>query len=117
MRELTLLSSGKHATKITSEEAFVQADDYVRSTDTFRTTIAEKEEVGETWAVVDDISLETIYGSDYKQHVLGKSRVGSKKNPAGIADTDFTDGSITSVYKKDAAGQWALHTMYPNPKA
>jgi hypothetical protein len=48
--------------------------------------------------------------------VFGKTRIGTKNNPIGTNYTDFTDGNVKAVYKKDTSGSWYLHSMYAEPK-
>jgi hypothetical protein len=48
--------------------------------------------------------------------VFGKARFGSANNPVGTTPNDFTDGTLTSVFKRGPNGRWNLHTMYPEPK-
>jgi hypothetical protein len=111
-----LHKTGKHATQITSEASYVKAEGYVRNTNEFKANAKVADSMGEDRLVMDGVSLENIYGASYKNHVFGKTRVGSAKNPTGSIDTDFTNGTITAVYKKDTSGQWNLLTLYPNPQ-
>jgi hypothetical protein len=62
---------GRHATKVNSEEAYVNADDYLRSSAEFKAEAAGKN-VGDRIAV--EKSLEEIYGPDYKYNVSGVMR-------------------------------------------
>ncbi len=71
---------------------------------------------GETFIKVENVKLEDIYGSDYKNQVFGKTRTGTKNNPVGTIPTDFTDGTIYAFFTKDVNGKWNLETMYAKPK-
>ena len=106
---------GRHATKINSPEAFVQAEQELASSAAFANEAAAAEAAGDDWAVAE-MPLEEIYGPDYKDQVSGKTRLGSKNNPTGAENTDFTDGTMKGVYKKSDTGDWNLHSMYPEPK-
>lgn len=108
--------AGKDATKIVSEEAYVKAEDYVLKSQEFKDSIAAANAAGKDQAQPIQMKLEDIYGSNYKDYVFGKTRVGSAKNPTGSVETDFTDGTIKAIYRKDGNGNWNLHTMYPEPK-
>jgi len=109
---------GRDATKVNSEEAYVSAEDYLRSTDEFKTQAAEK---GVNERIIIRRKLEEIYGPDYKNSVSGVTREGTKNNPTGSHPTDFTDGNMVAVWVRDATawgsnGNWSLLTMYPEPK-
>ena len=65
---------------------------------------------------VENIKLEDVYGANYKDQVFGKTRVGSKNNPTGATETDFTDGTINAKFQKDSNGKWYLDAMFPEPK-
>ncbi|MCU0563277.1 MAG: hypothetical protein MUC77_09000 [Chromatiaceae bacterium] len=106
---------GRHATKINSPEAFVQAEQELTDSAAFAAETAAAEAAGDDWAVVE-MPLEQIFGPSYKDQVSGKTRLGSKNHPTGTQPTAFTDGTMTGVYKKSDTGQWALHTLYPEPK-
>lgn len=109
-------NAGKDATKFTSKEAFVNADEYIKGTSEYKNALAAVEKSGDKNFAVKGIGLEDIYGAKYKDQVFGKTRIGSKKNPVGTTETNFTDGTVTAVFKKDASGNWNLHIMYPEPK-
>ncbi len=108
--------TSKDATKFNSKEALVKANDYVRSSKEYKDSLAEAERLNEPDFVVKDIKLEDIYGTDYKDQVFGKTRTGTKNNPTGSVETDFTDGTIKAVYVKDSKGNWILETAFPVPK-
>jgi hypothetical protein len=106
---------GRHATKINSPEAFVQAEQELGDSAAFVAETAAAEAAGDDWAVVE-MPLEEIFGPSYKDQVSGKTRLGSKNNPTGTQPTDFTDGTMKGVYKTSDTGQWNLHTLYPEPQ-
>ena len=108
--------SGKNATKFTSEKALVKAEEFVKNSQEYKNALNQAMSTGQTRFEVTEIKLEDVYGANYKNEVFGKTRIGSKNNPTGVIETDFTNGTITSVFKKDASGKWTLHTMYPEPK-
>ena len=107
----------KNATKVMTDEAYVQAEKFIRNSQKYKDEIAEAEKRGRDFAPVKGtIRLEDIFGKDYKQNVFGKTRIGSEKNPVGTVETDLTDGTMRAIFRKDAAGNWNLHTMFPEPK-
>lgn len=106
----------KDATKIVSDEAYVNAETYVRNSQGFNDLVAEADRVGGDEVTVKSIKLEDVFGVNYTEDVFGKTRIGSKSNPSGVANTDFTDGTITAIYRKESNGKWNLYTMYPDPK-
>ncbi len=108
--------SSKDATKFNNKEALVKAEDHVRNTAKFKNAVGNAHLNNTNSFAVDDIKLEDIFGVDYKKEVFGKTRVGSKNNPTGTTETDFTAGTIKAAFKKDASGKWNLETMYPEPK-
>lgn len=107
---------GRNATKINSPEDFVHADDFLRSSDDFKKAAREAEITGENVIKLDNKKLEDIYGPDYAKKISGQTRTGSKNNPQGSAPTDFTDGTMKAIYKRNDQGSWDLITMYPESK-
>jgi hypothetical protein len=109
---------GRHATKFNSKEALVKADEKIRSSDAFKKKVADANASNAKVIAVTDTKLKDVFGDDYKKQVTGKTREGSKNNPTGnTTNTDFTDGTIRAVYKKDAKGNWNVETMFPEPKS
>ncbi len=108
--------ASKDATKFTSKAAMVKAEEAVRSSQNYKDELKKAKDDGKTMFAVKGTKLEDALGADYKSKVAGVTRQGSKNNPTGSAPTDFTDGTIRAVYKKDASGNWNLHTMFPEPK-
>ncbi len=108
--------ASKDATKFASKAAMVKAQEAVRSSQNYKDELKKAKDEGKTMFAVKGTKLEDALGPDYKSKVSGVTRLGSKNNPTGSAPTDFTDGTIRAVYKKDASGNWNLHTMFPEPK-
>jgi hypothetical protein len=111
-----LHKAGKNATNVTSSEAYVRGEDCIRNSQRFKDALATADKNANPNTVAVDMPLEEIYGLDYKSQVFGKTRIGSAKNPQGTIETDFTDGTMKAVYRKDSNGEWKLHTMYPEPQ-
>ncbi|MFA5983578.1 MAG: hypothetical protein WC782_06150 [Methylococcaceae bacterium] len=107
----------KNATKIKSEEDYVNGESHLRNSDEFKTKVKDAETSGQGRILVENQKLEEIYGSNYKDKVSGQTRIGSKNNPTGVTPTDFDNGSMVGVYtKSNKTRQWELTTMYPEPK-
>lgn len=109
-------NSAKNATKFTNKESLVKAEIYARNTQKYKDAVSLAETDGSDYITVKDIKLDDIFGANYKDQVFGKTRLGSRNNPTGTAITDFTDGTLTAKFKKDASGKWNLDTMFPEPK-
>jgi len=109
--------AGRHATKFNDKAAMVKADETIKASQKYKDALQKAEKDGQTRFAVEDTKLSDAFGADYKSKVSGVSRLGSKNNPTGSQPTDFTDGSVKAVYQKDPAGNWNVHTMYPEPKA
>jgi hypothetical protein len=109
-------SYGKNATKVTSEEAYVKAEEHIKNSQEFKDAVAAADAAGKDQIPAITPKLEDIYGPNYRNEVFGKTRTGSAKNPTGSVETDFTDGTMKGVYRKGIDGNWNLHTMYPEPK-
>jgi len=107
--------TGRHATKFASKEAMVKAAEAVKKNPDHKKELEAAEKAGDTRFSVETTKLEDALGKDYKKQVAGVSRIGSQKNPTGSQATDFTDGTVTAVFEKDAKGNWNTLTMYPNP--
>jgi len=106
----------KDATKVIDDADYVKGEKFMSSTQQFKDKLANAEANGLAKFEVENVKLESIYGADYKDMVFGKTRQGTKNNPTGTINTDFTDGTMTSVYKKGDDGKWNLLTMFPKPK-
>jgi hypothetical protein len=107
---------GQDATKINSEEAYVHGEKTLRASDDFKQQVAS----GKPDPVVEK-PLEEVFGPNYKEHVSGQSRQTpwDKANPdttTPTTPTDFTDGTVKAIYRKNASGGYDLVTMFPNPK-
>lgn len=108
--------SSKDATKFVSKESLVKVDAYVRNSREYSDALAEAQRLSEPDFAVRDIKLEDVFGVDYKDQVFGKTRIGTKSNPLGTQNTDFTDGTVKAVFVKDTTGAWILETTFPVPK-
>ncbi|PCM44850.1 hypothetical protein CPA50_02110 [Marinobacter sp. ANT_B65] len=107
---------GRNATAFTSDDALVHADDVARSSRQFEENIATARANGDMFVDPVELPLTDVFGDNYKSNVRGVTRLGSKKNPTGHVDTDFTGGSVKAIYRLDQNGSVNLHTLYPNPK-
>ncbi|MGM9481545.1 hypothetical protein ACS5PN_10175 [Roseateles sp. NT4] len=107
---------GRNATKIVTGPAMLQAEAYVRGTPEFAVAEANAKAQGQSRMVVEGIPLEYALGAHYLTVVFGKARVGSSSNPVGTVPIDFTNGTLTAIFRKTPGGYWNLHTMYPEPQ-
>ncbi len=108
---------GRHATKFEDKAALVKADESIRKGDAFKKKLQDANAAGSSVIAVTDTKLADALGPEYKTKVSGVTREGSKNNPTGnTTPTDFTDGTIRAVYKKDDKGNWNVETMFPEPK-
>lgn len=103
---------GRDATKVNTPEAYVKAEDYIRSSVDFMRKKSEAESNSNDKLDLK-VPLVDIFGKNYESQVSGKSRLGSSKKPLGTVDTNFANGNMTAVYKKDTSGNWKLVTMFP----
>lgn len=86
-----LIKAEEKATKFTSKESLVKAEEFVNKTQKYKDAVREVENIGDTYIIVKDIKLEDVYGADYKNQVYGKTRIGTKNNPVGTTVTDFAN--------------------------
>jgi len=107
---------GRNATAFSSDASLVKADEAARDSHQFTENVRKAKENGDLFVDPVELPLVDVYGSDYKKFVRGTTRLGSKNNPTGHIDTDFTDGTIKAIYRLDN-GNVSLHTLYPNPKS
>ena len=106
---------GQHATKITSEVKYVEAEKNVRGSDIYKKAIENAEDNSlKTIRIRNPIG--EILGSKYKDHVFGYTRTGGIGKANTISETDFSDGTIFSYYAKNKQGTWILRSLYPDPK-
>ncbi len=105
---------GRHASKVTSEEAYVKSADHITSTKLYNDVLTSANKSNAKVFSVET-PLKEIYGSSYGAHVQGKTRLGTKSDPRGVVDTDFTNGNMKAVFKQDSSGNYNLLTMYPEP--
>jgi len=59
------------------------------------------------------LPIEDVLGSEYANAVEGVSRIGSFKNPQGVAPIDFTGGQVKAVYELTPGGEPSLVTLFP----
>lgn len=112
---------GRNATKVNSEEAYITADRHLRESKEFAVAKQRAEAVGDDTFSVSR-PLQEIYGENYRSHVTGVHRTGSSSHPTGHppgtsppTPTDFENGSMRGVYKKQPNGSWGTHTQFPEP--
>ncbi|MEW8026978.1 MAG: hypothetical protein AB2806_04480 [Candidatus Thiodiazotropha sp.] len=103
---------GRNATRFKSNEAFVDAESYIRNSSQFDDALASA--TNRRFQV--DIPAEKVLGSKYLEQIEGVTRLGSKKNPTGWQPTDLTDSVIRARYRIDVNGQINLTTMFPEPR-
>jgi hypothetical protein len=103
---------GPNATRFKSNEAFVNAEAYIRNSTDFDSALA----TATNGRFQVDIPAKQVLGANYLDHLEGVTRLGSKNNPIGWQPTDFTDATIRARYHIDASGQIKLTTMYPEPR-
>ena len=99
----------RSSTKINSEQSYVQAYEYIKNTKEYEIGMQNIDRLDEFGVTVP---LEQVYGKNYLQHVSGKIRVGSVKNPVSVDDVDLTDGRITAFFRIEN-GKAKLITLYP----
>ncbi len=102
----------KDATKFVSKNALVKTENYIKNSRQFEDAV----KLGTPEIKIEGLKLEDIFGAEYRKEVFGKTRIGTKNNPIGTRETDFTDGTVKAIFKKDAEGKWKLETMFPEPK-
>ncbi|MDP9933646.1 hypothetical protein J2X92_005911 [Variovorax paradoxus] len=106
---------GPIASKFTTNRALLQAEAYVRGSPEYASAQANAVRNLDDQFAVKGLRLEDALGPNYLSQVFGKTRTGPV-NTGTLAPTDFTDGTLTSVFRRSPAGNWNLHTLYPNPK-
>lgn len=104
----------RNATAFTSDASLVFAEAAVWNSREGRAAIAEAEAAGLPRAEVI-VRAADVFGPDFRRHVHGRTRIGSARNPQGVASTVFTDDTrIVTVYRRDDANSpWAAYTCYP----
>lgn len=91
-----------------SNEAYAQAEAKAREHPDFTRGASEaKPEIK-----VKDLSLRDALGDDYLKHVEGRTTIGSA--PGSTRATDFSGGTVTAIYRRNASGGYDLVTMYPD---
>jgi hypothetical protein len=102
---------------VNTPEDYIKAEDHIRNSQEYNNEVAAANaKTPPDNRIEVKKPLEEIYGPDYKDRVSGKTRTGTKNNPTGVQDPDFTDGSMVGRYRRDPDGSWKLVTMYPEPK-
>lgn len=110
--------SAKHATQFTSERSQVQAVKAVESSSEYANALGAAMRNGLDHFTIENVSLESVLGPNYKEHVRGRTRTGSAANPLGSRPTNLTDGKIFAQYKKDPiTGKFYLNTMFAIPSS
>ena len=108
-------AASKNATQFLGQ-SMLAAEQYARNSPEFGNKMTAALMNGKSQFAVNGLHLEDALGPNYLSYVYGKQRLGSVNNPTGTAPIDFTNGTYTSVFKKNANGYWNLHTMYPEPQ-
>lgn len=64
-----------------------------------------------------EVAAKDVFGDDFRQHLRGWSRIGSRTGPGDPVRTVFTaDSTIVVRYERpDPSGQWRAITCFPNP--
>ena len=101
----------RNATGFVSEDAFVQAEHHIRTSQLYGDARDVAMAEGRTHFTVE-MSLEDALGPNYLDQVRGVSRVGSAKNPQGSVPTDLTDGRVLAVFKLTPGSEPHLVSMY-----
>jgi hypothetical protein len=104
-----------HATKFNDPGTYVDAEEKMRSHSSVAVNRQNAKNLGRNRYAVE-IPLKEALGDDYKTKLSGKTRKGTRKNPTGSDDTDFTDGTLKAIYVMNPDGSETLLTMFPNPK-
>lgn len=104
----------RRATRITSEEAYADAEQRMRTSQEFADAPVQVTPNGQRRKAVE-MPLDRAIGPDYQQHVEGVTRIGSAANPTGTRATNLDGGSMTAIYVENDQGGWDLLTMYPEP--
>jgi hypothetical protein len=103
----------QHATKVVSDEAYVFAENYGRSSQQF----IDATTASTTGRAQLEIPLKEIYGDDFRDFVSGVTRYGPKAAPTGFGDTIFSNDAYMIVrYKQNPMGGWDFNTMFPQPE-
>lgn len=105
---------GRHATKFKDPGDYVDADETIREKQEFGDAKDDAGTKGETRFAVK-LPLKDVLGDNYKDKLVGVSRVGPAKYPTGSTSTDFEDGQMIAIYDIKPGGVFELVTMYPNP--
>jgi hypothetical protein len=103
----------QHATKVTSDPAYVHAENYARNSQQFIDATTSST----TGRAQVEIPLKDIFVDDFSGDVFGITREGPKNAPTGYTETIFDQGSSMIVrYKQNSTGDWVFNTMFPQPK-
>jgi hypothetical protein len=103
----------QHATQVVSDEAYVFAENYGRSSQQF----IDATTASTTGRAQLEIPLREIYGDDFRNFVSGVTRYGPKAAPTGSGNTIFSDDAYMIIrYKQSPSGTWNFNTMFPQPE-
>ncbi|GLY27838.1 hypothetical protein [Kineosporia sp. NBRC 101731] len=112
---------GRHATRITSPEAFLKAASFLRAGRAFAGQQQENTLSGIEYIRVE-APLSEIFGPEYRRYVKGIRMNGTRARPTGDppgsrppTPTDFTDGVMFAYFRRGPGGEYRLKTMYPKP--
>lgn len=104
----------RHATAFASDADLVFAEAYAWNSKEGRAAIAAEEAAGQPRAEVELRAID-VFGPDFRRHVRGQTRVGSRNNPQGATPTQFQDDTrIVVLYRReDTDSPWVAYTCYP----
>jgi len=101
---------GKDATKIKTPADFVRAYEKIAATAEYQVKAAS-----DVSKFAISLPAKEALGRSWRARILGRSRVGSRRNPTAAIDTVFPDNTeILAVFKKNGDGSYFLYTMYPS---
>lgn len=113
--------ANRHATAFTSRAALVFAEAVVWNSAERAAAFAnaDRKPVGaQEWkSVWINVPARRVFGDDFREHVHGRTRVGSVANPQGTQPTVFGDDALVKVlYRREPAGHdWLPYTCYIEP--
>lgn len=105
---------GKKATAFVSEAALVFAEAKLFTSPAAKAERELAEKAGKLTMRIK-VPARDIFGADFRDHLTGFQREGSKKNPTGVTKIDFPEDTYVRAFysRRSDQDQWQPYTLFP----
>lgn len=106
----------REATRFKTPQDFIAAEKAIRGSTDFQNKLNATLAIGKDSFKVENFPLAQALGPNYLSKLEGLGWINPKNKALGTRPTNFTDGTVTAIFKIGDNGEIKLHTMFANPK-